>query len=183
MNHRFFTIGHSNHTSAEFTELLRAHDIGLVVDVRRFPGSTRYPQFNEDALLSTLTEAGIGFRRAQGLTGRRPASKDIAPGVNGWWRNRNFHNYADHALSEEFCSALDDLRERGREHRATVMCSEAVWWRCHRRIIADHLLARGEEVVHILGRKRGEAASLTSGAVIGNTGDVTYPATQGDPQK
>lgn len=183
MSHRFFTVGHSNHTSAEFTELLRAHGIELVVDVRRLPGSTRYPQFNEDALSSTLAGAGIGFRRAQGLTGRRPASKDISPEVNGWWRNRNFHNYADHALSEEFRSALDDVRERGREHRATVMCSEAVWWKCHRRIISDHLLGRGEEVVHILGRQRGEAASLTSGAVIGESGGITYPAARGDPRK
>jgi len=178
MSHRFFTVGHSNHTSAEFTELLSAHEIELVVDVRRLPGSARYPQFNEDALSSTLTAAGIGFRRAQGLAGRRPASREVSPEVNGWWRNRNFHNYADHALTEEFHCALEDLCTWGREYRTTVMCSEAVWWKCHRRVISDHLLARGEEVIHILGRRRAEDASLTSGAVISNAAGVTYPAAQ-----
>lgn len=181
MSDLFFTIGHSNHTSGEFTELLHVHGIELVVDVRRLPGSNRYPQFNEDTLSSTLADAGIHFRRAQGLTGRRPNSKNVPPEVNGWWDNRNFHNYADHALSEEFRRALTDLRDWGGEYRATVMCSEAVWWKCHRRIIADHLLADGEEVVHILGRERGEAARLSSGAVIGDDGDVTYPEAQQHP--
>ena len=182
MSHRFFTVGHSNHTSAEFTALLSAHEIELVVDVRRLPGSIRYPQFNEGTLSSALAEAGIGFRRAQGLTGRRPPTKDISPEVNGWWKNRSFHNYADHALSEEFHCALEDVRTWGRQYRTTVMCSEAVWWKCHRRIIADHLLARGEEVVHVHGRRRAEAAILTSGAVIGDAADVTYPAAQRHPR-
>ncbi|GHD26637.1 hypothetical protein GCM10007147_24810 [Nocardiopsis kunsanensis] len=178
MSRRFFTVGHSNHTSAGFTELLHAYGIELVVDVRRLPGSNRYPQFNEDTLSSSLAEAGIGFRRAQGLTGRRPASEEVPPDVNGWWRNRSFHNYADHALSEDFRSALDQVRDRGREYCTTVMCSEAVWWKCHRRIIADHLLGRGEEVVHILGLRRSETAGLTAGAMVGEAGDVTYPAAQ-----
>ncbi|WP_017610062.1 DUF488 domain-containing protein [Nocardiopsis xinjiangensis] len=182
MSPRFFTVGHSNHTSAEFTALLSAHGIELVVDVRRLPGSARYPQFDEERLSSALAEAGIGFRRAQGLTGRRPASENVPPEVNGWWKNRSFHNYADHALSEEFRCALEDVRTWGRQYRTTVMCSEAVWWKCHRRIIADHLLARGEKVVHLLGRRRTEEASLTSGAVIGGAGDVTYPAAQRHPR-
>lgn len=183
MSQRFFTVGHSNHTSDEFTESLHAHGIELVVDVRRLPGSSRHPQFDEDALSSILTEAGIRFRRAQGLTGRRPADKHVPPEVNAWWKNQSFHNYADHALSDDFRRALAELRDWGREHRVSVMCSEAVWWRCHRRIIADHLLARGEEVTHVLGANRAEDARLSPGAVVSDTGGVTYPDTRPQPRE
>jgi uncharacterized protein (DUF488 family) len=149
--------------------------VQLVVDVRRLPGSTRYPQFNADALAAALERNGIGFRRAQSLTGRRPVSHDVPPEVNAWWENRSFHNYADHALSEAFREGLDELRDWGRDRRSAVMCSEAVWWRCHRRIIADHLLARGEDVRHILGPGHVDAAQLSAGAVVGADARVTYP--------
>ena len=96
--------------------------------------------------------------------------------INGWWENRSFHNYADHALSEEFKQALTKLREQGSAQRAAVMCSEAVWWRCHRRIIADHLLAHDDQVHHILGVDHVDPAQLSRGAVIGPDGTVTYPA-------
>jgi uncharacterized protein (DUF488 family) len=145
------------------------------VDVRRLPGSTRYPQFNADALSQALEQVGIGFRRAQSLTGRRPVSHDVPFEVNAWWENRSFHNYADHALSEAFRQGLDELRDWGRDRRPAVMCSEAVWWRCHRRIIADHLLARGEDVRHILGPGHVDAAQLSAGAVVSADGRVTYP--------
>lgn len=148
---RFFTVGHSNRSSAEFIDLLREAGVELLVDVRRLPGSNRYPHFNQDALAAALDEAGIGYTRLDGLGGRRSASKTIPPEVNGWWENRSFHNYADHALSPEFAEALENLISEGRERLTAVMCSEAVWWRCHRRIIADHLLARGEDVRHIMG--------------------------------
>ncbi|WP_152176342.1 DUF488 domain-containing protein, partial [Mycobacterium tuberculosis] len=107
-------------------------------------GSRRYPQFDQEALAASLRDAGIGYRRAEGLTGRRPVSRDVPFETNAWWQNRSFHNYADHALSTDFEVALDDLRAEGQLRRVTVMCSESVWWRCHRRIIADHLLARDE---------------------------------------
>lgn len=96
--------------------------------------------------------------------------------VNGWWQNRSFHNYADHALSEDFARALAELREQGHVQRTAVMCSEAAWWRCHRRIIADHLLAHDEDVRHILGPRHVDPADLSRGAVVGPDSTVTYPA-------
>src|SRR5699024_9559138 len=121
---------------------LRSSSVQLIVDVRRLPGSTRYPQFDQDALSGALAEMGIRYLRVEELTGRRPVSREVPFEVNSWWENRSFHNYADHALSGGFRRALADLCEWGRTSRAAVMCSEAVWWRCHRRIIADYLLAR-----------------------------------------
>lgn len=180
MSEPFFTIGHSSRTLAQFIDLIAESRVELVVDVRRFPGSSRYPQFNQCTLARSLRRAGIGFRRAEGLTGRRPVSKDVPFAVNAWWENRSFHNYADYALSGDFAHALAELREWGHDTRTAVMCSEAVWWRCHRRIIADHLLARDEDVRHILGRNRLEAAQLSRGAVTGPGGRVTYPAANED---
>lgn len=178
MSEPFFTIGHSNRTLGEFIGLLQESHIALVVDVRRLAGSTRYPRFDQDTLSGVLDEVGIRYRRAEGLTGRRPVSKDVPFEVNAWWQNRSFHNYADHALSDGFRSALAELREWGRTRRAAVMCSEAVWWRCHRRIIADHLLAHAEDVRHVLGGGRVDAARPSPGAAIDPHGDVTYPATE-----
>ena len=151
MSEPFFTIGHSTRALDEFLELLRDSGVELIVDVRKLPGSTRYPQFDQDALASSLEAAGIGYRRADGLTGRRPVSRDVPFAINGWWENRSFHNYADHALGDEFADALAELRNHAATTPTAIMCSEAVWWRCHRRIIADHLLANGDEVGHIMG--------------------------------
>jgi uncharacterized protein (DUF488 family) len=171
-----FTVGHSNRTIEAFIDMLRAEQIALVVDVRRLPGSRRYPQFDEDALRTSLAAAGIGLLRNAALTGRRPVSHDVPFETNALWRNRSFHNYADHALSDEFREGLAELRRAGREQRTAVMCSEAVWWRCHRRIIADHLLAHGEQVIHIMDASRSQRAELTAGAVSGDAGEVVYPA-------
>lgn len=171
-----FTIGHSNRDLSEFLALRADNDIERIVDVRRLPGSTRYPQFNEDALRASLHEHGIAYSRSEALTGRRRVSKTVPFEVNAWWRNRSFHNYADHALSEEFRAGITELRELGDTQRTAVMCSEAVWWRCHRRIIADYLLAAGDEVVHVLGEGQTAAAELSSGAVMGAAeGTLTYP--------
>src|SRR5690625_1132109 len=98
----FFTIGHSNRSLVEFSALLEESAVELVVDVRRLPGSSKHPQFDEDALGGTLSETGIGLVRSPALTGRRPVSRTVPFEVNAWWQNRSFHNYADHALSEEF---------------------------------------------------------------------------------
>ncbi|MCA5895149.1 DUF488 domain-containing protein [Isoptericola sp. NEAU-Y5] len=171
----FFTVGHSSRTLQEFVDLLRQSGVELLVDVRRLPGSARYPHFDEDALAASLRSVRVGFERAEGLTGRRPVSKDVPFEMNAWWENRSFHNYADHALSDDFRHALADLREQGHARRLAVMCSEAVWWRCHRRIIADHLLAHGEEVRHIVGRGHVDPARLSAGAVVGEGRRVTYP--------
>lgn len=172
----FFTIGHSNRSLEEFTGLLQENAIAQVLDVRKLPGSAKYPQFNIDALTASLTECDIRLLRLEALTGRRPVSKDVPFEVNAWWQVRSFHNYADHALSGEFRAAVETLQERGAQCPTALMCSEAVWWRCHRRIISDHLLARGSDVFHILGQAQVKPAELTGGAVLGAERQVTYPA-------
>ena len=175
MSDPIFTIGHSNRTLTQFVDLLQDSRVELVVDVRKLPGSTRYPQFDQDALAGSLGAVGVGFHRAAGLAGRRPVSQDVPFEVNAWWQNRSFHNYADHALSGEFRAAFARLREQGHAQRTAVMCSEAVWWRCHRRIIADHLLAHGEDVRHIIGQGSVDVAQLSAGAVVAAGTRLTYP--------
>ncbi len=176
MSESFFTIGHSTLALGDFISLLHGSDIQLVVDVRKLPGSTRYPWFNADVLVPALAAEGIAVERFQALTGRRPVSHTVPFAVNAWWQNRSFHNYADHALSPDFAAALDEVIAAGSERRLALMCSEAVWWRCHRRIIADYLLARGHEVCHIMGERNLVSAQLSEGAVVGADGEVTYPA-------
>ena len=172
---RFFTIGHSNRDLDVFIELLTEHSVAQVVDVRRLPGSKRYPQFNEDTLGEALEQHGVRFFRLQALTGRRPVSKEVPFEVNAWWENRSFHNYADHALSEEFREGFADLQDAGKDQPTAVMCSEAVWWRCHRRLISDYLLAAGHEVLHILGASQAKPAQLSPGATPRGDGTVVYP--------
>lgn len=171
----FFTIGHSNRSLEEFVELLGSADIELVADVRKIPRSRANPQFNEDALAASLPVFKTSYELMAALGGRRGVTKSVSPDVNGLWRNLSFHNYADYALSAEFSEGLRHLRARGREQRCSIMCSEAVWWRCHRRIVADYLIARGEDVFHIMGPGRLEPARLTQGAVVREDGKVVYP--------
>ena len=171
----FFTIGHSNRSLKEFVELLNSAEIGLVADIRRFPRSRTNPQFNQDALAEGLARHEISYEHISVLGGRRPIAKSVPPDVNGLWRNLSFHNYADYALSAEVGAGLRHLLERGREQRCTIMCSEAVWWGCHRRLVTDYLLANGETVFHIMGVGRFEAAELTPGAEIRPDGKVVYP--------
>jgi uncharacterized protein (DUF488 family) len=171
----FFTIGHSNRSLEEFVELLGSAEIGLVADIRRFPRSRANPQFNQDALPESLARCKISYELMAALGGRRGIAESVSPDVNGLWRNLSFHNYADYALSAEFSAALRHLLERGREQRCSIMCSEAVWWRCHRRIVTDYLIASGETVFHIMGVGRFEAAQLTPGAEIRPDGKVVYP--------
>ena len=171
----FFTIGHSNRSLEAFVELLKSADIELVADVRKFPRSRANPQFNEDTIGGALAPSGISYEWMAALGGRRGIAKSVSPDVNGLWRNLSFHNYADYALSAEFSAELRHLLERGSEQRCSIMCSEAVWWRCHRRIVTDYLLANGEAVFHIMGPGRFEPAQLTSGAVMRDDGKVVYP--------
>lgn len=174
MNPVFYTIGHSNRTIEEFLELLQEHHIEHVVDVRKLPGSKHYPHFNADTLGEFLAEHDIGFSRSAGLTGRRNVSKEIPFEVNAWWQNRSFHNYADHALADEFQNALTDLESLGLQVATATMCSEAVWWRCHRRIIADYLLINDHHVEHILGPGQLMSAKLSDGAVAQDDGTIHY---------
>lgn len=175
MSFPFHTVGHSTRSITELVELLRAGGVRLVVDVRTVPRSRANPQYNADAIEASLADYQVGYRRIAALGGLRKRVRDVPDAVNGWWENRSFHNYADHALGEEFAAGLQELIALGRERPAAVMCSEAVWWRCHRRIIADHLLARGERVFHLMGADKAEPARLSEGARV-NGAKVTYPS-------
>ena len=172
--HPFFTIGHSNRTLDELIGLVAANAIATIVDVRRFPGSRAQPQFNAEALAAALARHGIGYELMEALGGRRVRSKDIPPEVNGFWENQSFHNYADYAMTPQFRAALDELIAIGREKRCAIMCSEAVWWRCHRRIVSDYLLAGGVAVEHIMGPGKVEPARLTPGARPQPDGTILY---------
>lgn len=172
----FFTVGHSDRGIGEFVELLGGPGVELVADVRKMPMSRANPQFNGDALRGSLSAFGIAYEHVAALGGLRAKAKAAPADVNGFWENRSFRNYADYALTEGFRAGLGRLIELGRERRCAMMCSEAVWWRCHRRIVADHLIARGETVFHIMGRGRVEPARLTAGAVVRADGAVVYPA-------
>ena len=171
----FFTIGHSTRSIPEFVDLLRAGEVQTVIDIRTVPRSRTNPQYNEDALGPALAEYQIGHGRIPSLGGLRGRAPEVPPEVNGWWDNRSFHNYADHALSDAFRHGVEELVAIGRERRVAMMCSEAVWWRCHRRIVADHLLGRGEQVFHLMAPARVEPARLSAGASADGA-TVTYPA-------
>lgn len=172
----FYTIGHSTRTSSQFIDLLRVGGVEHVVDVRAMPRSRANPQFNADALTSRLADSGIEYSHSVALAGLRSRDERIADTVNGYWRNRSFHNYADYALSACFRDGLDSLTAQGRDKTCAIMCSEAVWWRCHRRIIADHLIHRGFTVFHLMGDDRVQLAELNPGASVASTGDLIYPA-------
>ena len=170
-----FTIGHSTRTLAEFVGLLRQVDVTLVVDVRSIPRSRRVPQFNGDTLPDSLAENGIGYRHLAALGGRRHHPKDAPPSHNMHWRVDAFRNYADYAETDAFRAGLDALRDLARRERCAIMCAEAVWWRCHRRIITDYLLAGGMRVEHIMGPGQVVPATLTPGACLMADGAVHYP--------
>ena len=171
----FFTVGHSNRTIEEFIDILRAERVAMVVDVRRLPGSRAYPQFDSENLKQSLAAAQIRYELVVPLGGRRSKMEAVPDETNAGWRNRSFRNYADYALTDEFKAGLKRLLTLGEERRCAIMCSEAVWWRCHRRIIADHLLARGAKVLHLMGNDRAQQAVPTDGAIIHDDGSVTYP--------
>lgn len=175
MAHPFFTVGHSNRTIEEFIDILRDAGIGTVVDVRKLPGSRAHPQFDADRLAQSLAEVQIGYELVPPLGGRRSRAGNVPAEVNAAWRNRSFHNYADYALSDGFRAGLDHLIKLGEHRRCAIMCSEAVWWRCHRRIIADYLLSREIKVYHLMAKGRMQAAVPTAGAVF-QSGTVVYPA-------
>jgi len=172
----FFTVGHSNRSIEAFIVLLHAAGVERIVDVRKMPMSRANPQFNEGALAEALAASQISYTHMPALGGLRGKAQSLPADINGFWENRSFHNYADYALSAPFQDGLQRLIEEGRQWRCAVMCSEAVWWRCHRRLIADQLIARGETVFHIMGPDRLEPARLTPGAIPHSDGSVTYPA-------
>ncbi len=172
----FFTIGHATRSLPAFAELLRESRVDLVIDVRSMPRSRTNPQFNGDALPETLAPWQLGYRHIAGLGGLRGKLRGAESALNAGWRVRSFHNYADYALTAAFAVGLAELQALGRRRRCAIMCAETVWWRCHRRIIADYLLAAGETVEHILGPSQVERAHLTPWAVVRDDGRVVYPA-------
>ncbi len=180
MTHPFFTVGHSTRTIPEFVSLLGTGSVQLVIDIRTVPRSRTNPQYNKDVLPDRLEPFRIGYEHFPELGGLRKRSAGQRPELNGFWINQSFHNYADYATTEPFRLALDRLVSRGRERRLALMCSEAVWWRCHRRIVADYLLARGETVFHFMEEGRMEPATLTPGAIPQKDGTLLYPAAAPD---
>ena len=175
MAHPFFTIGHSTRPVTEFIDLLKGAQITLLIDVRSVPRSRTNPQYNRDILPETLARSAIGYEHVAALGGLR-ARQDVPPDVNAFWQNQSFHNFADYALTPAFRSGLARLRALGHEGRCAIMCAEAVWWRCHRRIIADYLIAAGETVFHILSADRVEPARMTEAAKTCGDGSLMYGA-------
>lgn len=154
MKPAFFTVGHSTRSVDEFTAMLQQAGVGFVVDVRAFPRSRTNPQFNFDALPVSLADWQIGYEHIRSRGGLRGHRRDQGPSPNTYWENLSFRNYADYSGTAEFRAGLDRLRELGRAQTCAIMCAEAVWWRCHRRIIADYLLSEGERVFHIMGASK-----------------------------
>ena len=172
--HPIYTIGHSTRSIAQFVELLRVGRVELVVDVRSIARSRTNPQYNLERLPVALAEYQIGHTQIPELGGLRKKSTKVPPEVNGYWINRSFHNYADYALSGDFRTGLDLLLELAAGRRLAIMCAEAVWWRCHRRIVADYLLHDGREVFHLMDRSRADPARMNDAARAG-AGGLVYP--------
>jgi uncharacterized protein (DUF488 family) len=169
---KIWTIGHSTRTLAEFLELLKYNRIEALADVRRYPGSRKYPHFNEAELSFSLAGSGIEYVPFKQLGGRRRPRPDS---VNTIWRSESFRGYADYMETAEFKVAILYLQGLARRKRTAIMCSEAVWWRCHRALIADYLKAEGVTVEHIIGLKKNEEHPLTSAAQLAN-GKLFYGA-------
>jgi uncharacterized protein (DUF488 family) len=148
----------------------------MVVDVRTVPRSRTNPQYNQETLPQSLAPHGIGYEHIATLGGLRGKARIVPPEVNAFWQNDSFHNYADHAMGGDFRAGLERLVDLGRNERCAIMCAEALWWRCHRRIIADYLLAAAEQVFHVMGRGKLEQARMTPAARRLETGVLTYPA-------
>ena len=165
-----WTVGHSTLLIEQFLAVLGSFEIRLLVDVRSFPGSRRYPHFNRDNLRASLSAAGIDYLHMPELGGRRKAKPDS---LNMAWRNESFRGYADYMETEAFREGIERLLELARERRTAIMCAEAVWWRCHRSLISDYLKADGVKVLHILGIGKCEEHPYTSAAQIVN-GKLSY---------
>ena len=172
-----FTIGHSTRSFDEFAALLRSAGVDLVLDVRRFPGSRRQPQFNRENLSGALRSLGIGYAHLPDLGGRRTSERSTH---NLFWRNKSFRAYADYMGSDGFQTALGQVLVAAETRTPALMCAEAMPWRCHRQLIADALVARGARVRHLLGEGRVDAHALNAAAVISPSGAVHYPGKASD---
>jgi len=170
-----FTIGHSNHPIRTFIELLKQHDVESVVDIRRFPASRKFPHFNREQLQASLNAGGIDYHWFEALGGRRNRGKDDPPSPNLGFRNVSFRNYADYMLTANFQQAVEKLLQIAEAARTTIMCADAMFWQCHRRLVSDYLVAlSGVTVQHLFPNGDVKPHTLTKDAkVSGST--VTYP--------
>lgn len=173
---QFFTIGHSTRSLESFIEILRDSGVEMLIDVRSIPRSRTNPRYNQDSLPPILNECQIGYEHIAALGGRRPRQREIPSSVNAFWKNDSFHNYADYALTPPFRRGLAKLFAVTGTRRSAIMCAEAVWWRCHRRIISDYLVSMDRSVVHLMGPGQASPARITPGAVLKPGGALHYPA-------
>jgi uncharacterized protein (DUF488 family) len=171
MSTTVFTIGHSTHPLAELVEMLAAHGVTTLADVRTIAKSRHNPQFMADALAVSMPANGIGYVRLEELGGLRHATKDT---VNGGWRNASFRGYADYMQTPEFAAGIDHLLGLAGTHRTAIMCAEAVPWRCHRSLIGDALLVRGVQVLDIMSATSAKPHSMTRFAHVDGR-QITYP--------
>jgi uncharacterized protein (DUF488 family) len=170
--HTIYTIGHSTRTSEQFLELLKAHGIQQIVDVRTVPKSRYNPQFGKEALAASLEQAGIAYTHLEKLGGLRHTSK---ASVNLGWQNASFRGFADYMATPEFQAGLDELKALAEKKTVAIMCAEAVPWRCHRSLIADALTTQGWQVLHIQSRKTASPHELTPFLKV-QDGKLTYRA-------
>lgn len=172
MTETIYTIGHSTHPIDEFIEILKAHRIKKLIDIRTIAKSRHNPQFGQENLAASVREKNITYRRMESLGGLRHTRKDS---INDAWRNASFRGYADYMQSDEFAAAADKLVDLGKRSDVAIMCAEAVPWRCHRSMVGDALLVRGVEVLDIMSKTSAKPHTLTSFAKVDRT-RITYPA-------
>lgn len=168
--HTIYTIGHSTHSLAEFSAMLQSFNIKMLADIRRLPGSRKFPQFDKENLQTSLAESGIQYIHLASLGGRRKVRKDSK---NNRWNNSSFRGYADYMETEDFTTAIAELETIALKQTTAIMCSEAVWWRCHRSMVADYLKAKGWMVLHIMGTGKVQEHTYTSPARVID-GNVVY---------
>jgi uncharacterized protein (DUF488 family) len=163
VQHIIWTVGHSTHTIERFIDMLKSFDINCVIDIRRYPGSKRYPHFNKDVLQLALQNENIKYMHEVDLGGRRVAKKDSK---NTAWRLAAFKGYADYMETDQFRLAIQRLQEIALQQRTVYMCSEAVWWSCHRSLVSDYLKVKGWTVIHIMDISKVQEHPYTSPAKV-----------------
>lgn len=165
--HTIYSIGHSTHSIEQFIDMLQSFKIEILADIRRFPGSRKYPQFNQENLCLSLKNQGIKYIHFESLGGRRTVQKDS---TNTRWKNESFRGYADYMQTSAFEKAMLSLEKIAKTQTTAYMCSEAVWWRCHRSMISDYLKAKGWKVLHIMAKGKVQEHAYTSPArIVGDT--------------
>jgi uncharacterized protein (DUF488 family) len=169
-SYQVWTVGHSTHSITTFGQILTAHSVQVLIDVRSFPGSRRYPQFNKESLAASLKQLRIDYHHAPLLGGRRQPRNDSH---NSAWQNPSFRAYADHMESEDFEQGIAELLALAAGKKTTIMCAEALWWRCHRSLISDYLKVAGHQVIHIIDQRKTEEHPFTAAARIVN-GELSY---------